>query len=253
MALAGVTVLAEDMIPGNGMLTSREGSITVKEDSGKPVSLKPRSEILPSGQSWTTSKKAKAFLSLSNGVAIGIAPSTKIRIVEYQQRPFDTKNQGFEYEPSTSELQLELDSGKITVASNRLSPLSELRIQLPIGSLRIHKGTSIVSYDELGLQLLVVDGNLTYYYPDGETRFFVTTGNLIRISEVSAKRQQVAERQEEVEFDTDTLEFVEATQYSSQRVFYKANKGTSLAPKALMVVRPDYFKQPSIRPYQFQN
>lgn len=253
MTCAGSTVLAQEMIPSNGILTSQKGSITVKDDSGEKLSLELRVSILPTGTSWTTSKKSTAFLSLSNGVAIGIDASTQVRIVDYQQKPYEAKNQGFEYEPSASKLQLQFDSGQIAIASNRPSPLSELRIQLPIGSLRIHKGTSIIRYDDMGLQLLAVDGNLTYYYPDGETRVFVTQGHRVRISEASAKRQQLTERQEKAEIDTDTKKFAAATQHSSRRILYKANKATGQPPEPVIVVRPDYFKQPSIRPYQFQD
>lgn len=253
LACAGSTVLAQEMIPSNGILTSRKGSITIKDDSGKKLSLKPRVSLLPAGTSWSSGKKSTAFLSLSNGVAIGIDASTQVSIVDYQQKPYEAKKEGFEYEPSASKLQLQFDSGQIAIASNRLSPLSEFRVQLPIGSLRIHKGTSIVSYDDMGLQLLAVDGNLTYYYPDGESRVFVTQGNRVRISEASAQRQQLVEREEKAVIDPDTQSFAKAAQHSSRRVLYQANKSTGQPPVPVMVVRPDYFKQPNIRPYQFQD
>lgn len=249
----GAAIQAQELIPGNGLLTSRKGSVTVMDTSQKKISVKPREAFLPSGSSWSTDKKASAYLSLSNGVAIGMDASTQLSIAEYLQRPFDAKKEGFEYEPSESKLHLQLDSGKITIASNRLSPLSELRLQLPIGSLRLQKGTCVVQHDELGLHLWAIDGNLTYHYPDNESREFVTAGVYIRISEISVKRQQLAERKDKAEIDPETLKLIKATNHSSRRVFYKANETTGEAPKAVIVVRPNYFEQPTIRPYQFKD
>lgn len=253
IASTGSTLFAQEMIPSNGLITSLKGSIIITDDSGKKLSFKSRESISPSGTSWSTSEKTKGFLSLSNGVAIGIDASTKISILDYQQKPYDDKKQGFEFEPSASILKLRFESGKIAIASNQLSPLSELRIHLPIGSLRIHKGTSVISYDNTGLHLLVVDGNLTYYYTDGKTREFVTQGNRVSISKVSVKRQQLAELQELARVDPHTLRLATATQYSSRRVLYKANKATGHPPEPVMVVRPEYFEQPEMRPYQFKD
>jgi hypothetical protein len=249
----GSAIQAQGLIAGNGLLTSRKGSVKIMDASQEKIYVKPREAFLPSGSSWSTDKKASAFLSLSNGVAIGIDASTQMSFAEYLQRPFDAKSQGFEYEPSESKLNLQLDSGKIAIASNRLSPFSEFRIKLPLGSLRLHKGTCVISHDDLGLHIWAIDGNLNYQYPDNESREFVTSGVYIRISDISAKRQQVAERKDKAEIDSETLKLVKATNHSSRRVFYKANETTGSAPKPVMVVRPDYFEQPTIRPYQFKD
>ncbi len=247
------SALTKDLIPANGLLTSHKGKVTIQDNFKEKISVKPRESFLPSGSTWSTDPKANAFISLSNGVAIGIDASTRLSILEYSQRPFDAKKQGFEYEPSVSKLQLQFDSGKIAVASNRLSPLSNLRIELPIGSIRIHKGTCIVSHDDLGVHLWAVDGNLTYHYPDEDSREFITAGNYVRISEISAKRQQIAQQQDHLDFEPETQLLIDATKHSSRRVLYKANLGTDEAPKPVMVVRPDYFKQPRVRPYQFKD
>lgn len=250
--LGGNSLRAQEMIAGNGVLTSTRGDVSIKDTSGSKVNLRARDTIIPGESTWSTDAEGRAYLSLSNGVGVGIDHETEITFIEYLQRPFDSDNQGFDYEPSVSNLQIQLASGRLALASNQLSPLSELRVQLPIGSLRVHKGTCLIETSDLGLHIEVIDGNLTYYYPDGESREFVTPENPVRITELSARRQQVADWKEKTEQGAESHSLIEATVHSSRRVFYKANSNSGEAPEPVIVVRPEYFKQPSVRPYQFK-
>ena len=249
--LGSLTLQAETLVPANAMITSRTGSVNMASADGKQATPGIREIILPTGTRWSTSEGATAFMAFSNGVGLGIDGETEVLCVEYSQRPFRESKQGFEYEPSVSKLHLQLSSGQIALSSNQLSPLSDLRVILPVGSLKIHKGSCVIRYDSLGLFLATGEGNLTYYYPDGSSREFVTAGKTVRISDQSAALQQTAESGSINDVDADTLTLLRATDHASRRVLFEANEDTGNPPRAVMIVRPEHFEQPTSRPYQF--
>jgi hypothetical protein len=169
----------------------------------------------------------------------------------YTQRPFDKEDQILGLEASVSNLKLHLIEGEIAVASNRLSPLSNLRIQLPKGELRLHKGTCLIRLDATGLHITAFEGNLTYYYPDGESREFVSAPKGIRISDQSIERLQVAEVTSAEWLELEQARFCHAAQHASKRVIFQANEATKRPPEPILIVRPQYFQQTYLRPYQF--
>lgn len=240
------------MIEGSAVLTSQSGTIEVVDDSGRNRPVEPRISLDPVGMQWTTGNNAQAFLALSNGTAIGIGESTRLQIMDYKQGPFGPEKEGFSYEPSTSNLSLKLESGEIALICQRLSPISELRVYLPNGSLRIHRGIAHIRYDQTGLHLAMVEGNSTYYYPGEAAREFVSGGSLIRISDPSAQRQQVADRLSIDALSAEAVQLHQAATHASRRVLFQANTETGAPPEPIMVVNPQYYEQPSPRPYEFK-
>lgn len=242
------------MIDGSAIVTSRSGNLVATNAAAKSAPSKAHDILIPKGIQWTTGKDGQIFLTFSNSAAIGIDSSTQIKCLEYTQKPFNKEKQAFEYEPSVSKLRLQLEEGQVAIASNRLSPLSELRVQVPNGELRLHKGTCLIRYDAMGLQITAYDGNLTYYYPDGKEREFLTAPNKMRISDQSAERQQIAESSSTLEaLSEHEQQLCQAVQHASQRVIFEANAGTGQAPHPVLIVKPQYFQQPALRPYQYKD
>jgi hypothetical protein len=241
------------MLDGSAMITSQRGLVNVTDSAGKVVAAQARTTLLPTGLKLQTESKGRIFLTLSNGVALGLDASTAIEFVEYKQRPFTITELSYGLEPSTSKLKLLFSEGQIALASNRLSPLSELRIQLQQGEIRLHKGTCLISYEPTGLQITAFDGNLTYYYPDGTEREFVSAPQSIRISPQSMQRKHVAEHSEVDALSEAKKLLCQATQYASTRVFFEANDTPQRPPVPFIIARPEYFKNPPIRPYQFKD
>ena len=126
-----------------------------------------------------------------------------------------------------------------------------LRVQLPKGELRLHKGTCLISLEAAGLHITAYEGNLTYYYPDSESREFVSAPNGIRISDQSSERQQIAGASTVESLEVEQVRFCQAAQHASKRVTFQANDSTKLAPEPVLIVRPQYFQQSYFRPYQF--
>lgn len=240
------------MIEGNAVLTSQSGTPQILDESGQNRSVKPRISLLPTGLQWATGKDTQAFLALSNGAAIGIGESTRLRFLNYQQRPFASEKEGFSYEPSTSTLSLELESGELALVAQRISPISELRVSLPQGSLRVHRGIAHIRYDQTGLHIAMIEGNLTYDYPGETAREFVSGGSIIRISDRSAQRREVASRGLIDVLPADAVQLHQAATHASRRVLFQANAETATPPEPVMVVNTEYFNQPSPRPYEFK-
>ena len=240
---------AQTMIKGSAIVTSRSGSAHAKDASGKRVSTASHEILLPSGLTLSTTKDANIFLTFSNGVALAINEESVVQCTDYTQRPFDKEDQARDLEPSVSNLKLRMIKGQIAIASNQLSPLSELRIQLPKGELRLHKGCCLIRLNTTGLHITAYEGNLIYYYPNSQSREFVSAPKGIRISEQSMERLQVAENTSVETLEAEQAHFCQAAQHASKRVTFQANESTKLPPEPVLIARPEYFQQPEFRPH----
>ena len=243
---------AQTMIKGSAIITSRSGSAHAKDASGERVSTALHEILLPSGLTLSTTKDANIFLTFSNGVALAMNEESVVQCTDYTQRPFDKEDQVRNLEPSVSNLKLRMIEGQIAIASNQLSPLSELRIQLPKGELRLHKGCCLIRLNTTGLHITAYEGNLIYYYPDSQSREFVSAPKGIRISEQSMERLQVAETTSVETLEAEQAHFCQAVQHASKRVTFRANESTKLPPEPVLIARPEYFQQPEFRPYLFK-
>lgn len=253
LGLCTPAALNAEMIDGSAIVTSCSGTVTSSDASGKRISVQAHDIIQPTGLEFATEKDGQVFLSLSNGVAIALDTSSSVQCVEYTQRPFNEENLEPETEPSVSKLQIQFNRGQIAIASNRLSPLSELRIQMPKGKIRLHKGTCLINYDTTGLHITAFEGNLTYYYPDGDAREFISAPKSVRISEQNMSLQQIAEATTSESLEADEVRLCQAAQHASKRVIFEPNEATGLPPVPVLVVSPAYFQQPAMRPYQFKD
>lgn len=242
---------AQSMVEGSAIVTSRSGYVSAIDAAGERVSVASHETLRPAGLKLSTIKDARIFLTFSNGIALALNEESVVQCDAYTQRPFDKEDQILGLEASVSNLKLHLIEGEIAVASNRLSPLSNLRIQLPKGELRLHKGTCLIRLDATGLHITAFEGNLTYYYPDGESREFVSAPKGIRISDQSIERLQVAEVTSAEWLELEQARFCQAAQHASKRVIFQANEATKRPPEPILIVRPQYFQQTYLRPYQF--
>lgn len=253
LCLCAPALQASEMLSGSAIMTSRSGPVWASDAEGRRLAINAHDVLLPAGLRLSSKKKGRIFLTLSNGVAIALDESSSIYYEAYTQRPFTFEDQSRGLEPSVSKLLLLLESGQIAIASNRLSPLSELRVRLPRGELRLHKGTCLIRYDSMGLHITSFDGNLTYYYPDSDAREFISAPESVRISDQSGERQTIAEVTTADSLTAEELRLCQAAQYASQRVTFEANTTTGLPPLPVLMVKPQYFQQPAMRPYTYKD
>jgi hypothetical protein len=244
------SIHAKQTFGGIAVVTSEHGSILIFDTAGESSSIHLHEGLQTHGSTITTGKGAHLYLALSNGVGIGLGENTEIIFETFEQSPYPTEKESIQHEPSVSNLSIRIVKGTVAIASNNLSPLSQFRILLSTGQLRIHSATCIVHHDALGLHLATYNGHLTYYYPESKDREFLIQPQSIRISQESAAAGHITESNTIAEMPKAWQIMAEATRNASSRVFFKSG-GMDAQPKPVLMVSPDYFEQTPARPYRF--
>lgn len=241
---------AEEMSEGIAVATGIKGSIQIKDADGQSTQPELHDTLILNASTIETGKNAHIFFALSNGTGVGIGQNSEVTFESFIQKPFTEKKESLSYEPSVSILTIRLVTGRLAIVSNKLSPLSQARVHLPTGELRIHSATCIVQNDDIGAHITACEGTLTYHYPDGESREFIVEPQSIRISPQSAMLGKVTESTLLTTLPEAIDQFAKATQHASKRVFFKAGYNGN-PPRPVLIASPAYFDQPVDRPYEF--
>ena len=250
LLMSKTLLYSEEMISGSAIITSCKGDIKVTNQDGESIKCKLHSTLLPNSLKFKTSDKSRLFMTLSNGVALGIDGEASIQCVKYVQLPFNIEEQSRRIEASVSRLYLKYENGLIAIAGNYLSPLSEIKILLPDGELRLYKGSCLIQRNATELRIIATEGTLTYYYAGSNEREYITAPESISL--VTARKKAI------VNMPIDSLDpklslLTRATQHASRRVQFQPNKDSGQAPEPVLIVRPEYFEQPATRPYEFKD
>ncbi len=239
-------IAANSSPDGIAVVTSRSGEAFI---TGQKPKL--HQQLTLSGTTLQTGTDSTLFLVLSNGVAISLGPNTELSIERYTQEPFPPKKESQQYEPSESDLQLNLSKGSLCFAFEHLSPVSQARIQTPNGELRIHSGNSILVVDQNQTEINMFSGTATFYYPNSSGRAFISDSQSIVINSASAALAKPAASKAIEEVDKHWHKIAEATDYARTRILFKGSQnGTSATPT--FVLPEDFHETPSPRPYHFK-
>ncbi|MFQ3224660.1 MAG: hypothetical protein ACI8Z5_000911 [Lentimonas sp.] len=249
---AALVSYAADMAEGLAFATSVKGSIQITDTEGQRAQPNLHDTLTFNESTIETGKNAHIFFALSNGIGIGIGQNSEVIFETYVQQPFPARKERLSYEPSVSILSIRLVTGSLAVASNKLSPLSQARIHLPSGELRIRSATCIVQNDQIGSRITAYEGTITYYYPDDEGKEFIVEPQSIRISPQSAKLGRVTESTTLASLPEGISQFSKATQQASKRVLFKAGYDGN-PPRAVLLAAPAFYNQPRARPYEFND
>ena len=232
------------------IITSVAGDSDVVATDGKRNPTSPHDTYALEGQTVETEKNSHLFIVCSNGLGIGIDAQTSLHVKTFRQTPYTAKRANLEYEPSTSQLIIELDHGALSISSKRLSPRSQIRIKTLNGTVRVHTSNCRIEQDETGTTIISYDGNATFYYPDGVNREFVAKNTAIHISPQSAALNKIAEKIDVTTLKSSKQTFTEAAAFASTRVFFKAPP-EGLAAIPVLIIPMDTFDRPTVRPYEY--
>ncbi len=231
---------------GIGVVTSRSGEALIGGAKPKlhiPVQL--------TGTTLQTGTDSTLFLVLSNGVAISLGSDTELSIERYTQKPFSSKKESQQYEPSESQLQIRLSKGSLCCAFEHLSPVSEARVATPHGELRIHNGNSILVVDTIQTEINMFSGTATFYYPNGNGRAFISDSQSILIDSNSGSLEKPASTAAIETLDEIWHHMADATDYARTRILFKGSEsGETGSP--VFVLPSDFHEQSSARPYHFK-
>lgn len=238
---------------GSAFVTSQIGTLNYKDFNGAKISIQQHDFIDIGGATINTEKDSQLYLALTNGLAIGIGPQSKAQCITYKQQPYNIERQGTKYEPSTSILKIALESGTIALSCRHLSPSTEMRLILPIGELRLHRGTCVIRCTPSATNITAYEGMLTFYYPNGSEREFIAEPMSVRITPQSAKLGRIAEDETDEILEDNLLKLAQATEYAKNRVIFRvSNQGDApQIPQPTLVIHNSYYQQPSARPYEF--
>jgi len=244
--------------PGSGLenglavATTVRGEVTLDLPDGTTRDIELHDVETLTGLEISSGKDDYAFLSLSNECALGIYKNSKVRFESYLQRPFPPDKESLEYEPSDSQLSIQLLEGSLSFSAETLSPLSRILIKLPIGQIEIHKASGRVLYDERGVQISISRGIVTYAYPGLEKEEFINGPHQLRISKQSAGIGRVAETSPEPKpLSQHTERLIQATHRANERVIFKASPEETSIPQPLLVADPEALLKPPPRPYSY--
>ena len=249
--LPGLSAETAEGNSANAIVTSVAGKSHVTPAEGKQRAVSSHETHRLINQKFETEKNSHLFLVSSNGLGIGIDADTSLHFKTHQQLPFVEKRANLEYEPSVSELIMELSHGAVSLTSDGLSPRSNIRVVTPNGTLRLHTIKCRIEQDDTGTTTIIsYDGNATFYFPDGETRQFISKNTVLRISPQSAANNKIAAELEIESLEASKRLFSQATTHASERVFFQAPQpGQAAIP---MLITPlKIFEQPTVRPYEY--
>ncbi|MGC6423984.1 MAG: FecR domain-containing protein [Lentimonas sp.] len=239
----------DDVNVGSAIITSSKGKPIIKSASGSSRAGL-HSTIGLTQKTITTGAKEHLFLACSNGLGIGIDSETEIYFKAYTQSPFSAERALLNFEPSTSNLEFELKRGAISIASEGLSPRSQVWVITANGRIRVHSAKCRIEQNNTGTTVFIFQGNVTFNYPNKDNREFISAGDGIRVSSQSATLNEVAEELSVETVDTKTKIFADAAKFAATRVQFKAPLEGQLAIP-ILVTPKSYFEQDPVRPYEF--
>ena len=158
---------AQTMQTGFGFVSSIRGTVGAFNKNDEPHKLALHENHPLDGIKIQTDHKGTLTLVLSNGVAIALYENSQIEFKTFKQIPFAPNTSSSEYEPTISELHIHLIQGTMGLSCDHISPLSNLKIQMQDGHLRVHSTTSVLTVNPLGMKVSAFKGTLTFYYPNG--------------------------------------------------------------------------------------
>ncbi|MGJ8651632.1 MAG: FecR domain-containing protein [Opitutaceae bacterium] len=239
-----------DTNDGIAMVTSIRGEVSITDTSGKTKSLDLHKSLTFADTHFLTAKNSHFFMGLSNGLGVGVDANTKVRVKNFTQTPYDKERINVGFEPSTSELIMELEYGALSIVSEGLSPRSQTNVRTPNGVIRVHAAHCRIEHNETGTIITSLKGNVSFDYPEANAREYISNMSAIRISDQSAKIGRITEKIEPKDISIRTQTFTKATEQASKRVLFRFPKGSKQV-QAVLITHTDYYKQVPARPYEY--
>ena len=138
---------SDAQLPGRAAVTSIQGKVELRSLDGRSAaSAQPKLHALLelTDSQLQTGAQSACVLSLSNGIGLALAENTTVSVTTYTQAPFSARDESLHYEPSTSTVALQLESGQLALAFEHLSPLSSATVKFPGGRLIPHSGKILI-------------------------------------------------------------------------------------------------------------
>jgi hypothetical protein len=237
---------------GLALITTAKGGATLIAPDGETRSAELHAVEMLTGAGINCREGAHVFLSLSNGCALGVWEDSEVHFERYWQRPFTATKENLEYEPSNSALTIQLKRGSLSFSADRVSPLSQIVIELPGARIQVHEASGRIGLDDRGARLTITTGIVSYRAPGMEEEEFINGPSIVRIRRTGTGFGPPVELPfAEAPGKELTGRLVQATRRANQRVIFKAPPEQPAIPRPILVAEPEALLRPTPRPYRY--
>tara|TARA_B100001093_G_scaffold517697_1_gene600056 strand:+ start:154 stop:2679 length:2526 start_codon:yes stop_codon:yes gene_type:complete len=183
-----------DVKPGAIILLSAKGLVQAIDPNGNVVAgtLKPGA-VLAEGYSLKTGFGGEAAMLFSNGTVATLEPRSQVKILSFLQKSFDAGNQKLsevQKEPSSSQIDLDLDTGSLVVQTKKLDRTSSFSIESPVGSADIVGTQFQMGISPVGETKLDVSTSSVSFTPTGGSPILVSQGKGLDVSSTGSVNQR---------------------------------------------------------------
>ena len=187
VVICGPDLLANELQNGSVLIAEMKGDVRVLGTDG--ISNESKNfkvgDILPLGNWVKTGEGSSILCLLSNGTLFTIRENSKVRIGTFRQIPFDGKGvvmEELQNEPSSSEVEIDLDMGSLVVKTKKLNKSSSFDIESPVGTAGIRGTEFQLGYDaSSGVELDVTESTVAFA-PKGGQPQLITQGKGLSVS-----------------------------------------------------------------------
>lgn len=221
---------------GAVIVAATEGSVSLlngaDDNSGSAVKA---GEVIPLGKFIVTGPRSKLTLLLSNGTLVSLEESTRMKVGNFQQTPFDGQGKKVSElagEPSNSKVDLDLDVGSLVLKTKKLNKGSSFNIRSKGGTAGIRGTEFQLAFDPgAGIKLDVTESTVDFTPPGGQP-MPVTQGQGLDVSvtgqvaprpvspaaaqNISNTNQAATEVSADISMDTVSEAITESTELSTE-------------------------------------
>jgi hypothetical protein len=243
-----------DFQDGLAIATTSVGEVMLTEARGETRGFGLHAVESLTGKSVRTGKDSYLFLSLSNGSALAFDEKSDVLFHRYGQRPYPSETESHRYEPSRSEVILQLKQGSFAFAAERLSPPSRIMIELPVGEIEIHKASGHVTCDARGARITLTSGIVGFAAQGRGEQEFINAPNTVQVRFPRGELSPIAESTPESNhWHERAVQLVQAAHHAANRVIFKVHSQTPAIPRPVLVTKPETLRKAPARPYTYRD
>ena len=156
------------------ILVEKSGDVSFSDSQGVNIdgSVFTAGKNVPIDHNIMTGHDGKVVLLLSNGTLMTLTENTKMKVSSFEQVPFDPQGKtlgDLNEEPSSSNINIDLDIGSMIVKTKKLNKNSSFEIRSSVGVAGI-RGTEfqMATSPTQGVQLDVTESTVSFTPPGGQ-------------------------------------------------------------------------------------
>jgi hypothetical protein len=175
---------AADLAPGAIFVhTARDGTTLTSTNKGGEGSGLMRGTVFAAhGQTLNAPAGLAVALVLSNGNALYLPNGGRLTFQEFTQEPVTDTGHDRSYEPTRSNLRLNLDQGTLVISGRTPVPTSTFTLTTPLAQINCHAQALAVKVDADSVTVTVLDGIAEITAQGSQTHDAVQAGQTVTIS-----------------------------------------------------------------------